>query len=274
MLGRRIDIIPVILTAAFTLLKLWAIVQIETLIWLWILFFCFTSCIVWSIKHNHIHTPVFRSRVLNRILDFMIMLHSGTGVTSTWLIHVVNHHPNNNNDHDWTSIQRGPGLNNSLLDMVLYPFYLIPQLIVEKRNYLSTIDNSRLKTRIGTETLVMLTFIVAGFIFYPVNMLFFFLIPVLFSQWFLIVTNYLQHKNCDHESKYDHSNNIIGRFYNIILFNVGYHTAHHLKPKAHWSSLKEIHETEIRSHISSRHEKRSFLWFIWNDFIRSKTIAE
>jgi hypothetical protein len=33
------------------------------------------------------------------------------------------------------------------------------------------------------------------------------------------------------------------RSYNILTGNLGYHTAHHVKPKLHWSKLPEFHAT-------------------------------
>ena len=31
------------------------------------------------------------------------------------------------------------------------------------------------------------------------------------------------------------------RSYNVLTGNLGYHTAHHVKPKLHWSKLPEFH---------------------------------
>lgn len=45
------------------------------------------------------------------------------------------------------------------------------------------------------------------------------------------------------ENPYEASHNIMNRWYNIFTGNLGYHTAHHVKPGLHWSKLPEFHAT-------------------------------
>jgi len=46
--------------------------------------------------------------------------------------------------------------------------------------------------------------------------------------------------------------------YNLLGNNFGYHTAHHLSPKAHWTRLPIIHEN-IKSMIP-KELKKSYSW--------------
>jgi len=41
---------------------------------------------------------------------------------------------------------------------------------------------------------------------------------------------------------YEHSNNSYSTVFNLACHNFGYHTAHHLRPTAHWTELPKIHE--------------------------------
>lgn len=270
MLQHKIDRYVVMLLLVLGVTKIMAIYLISSFEWLWMLFFCFASCVVWSIKHNHIHLPIFAHKILNRITDFGIMIHSGTGVTNTWIIHVVNHHPNNNNEKDWTSISKGPGFKNKLLDLITYPFWIVALLVRKRSVYKSQLSNQRIKKRMLFESIIMISFMIAGFWIHPINFLLFFLIPALFSQWFLIASNYLQHDGCDVNSAFDHSNNISGRLYNLLLFNVGYHTAHHEKPGMHWSGLKKYHNKHLASHIGEQRIKSSLISFLWSEYVHFK----
>jgi fatty acid desaturase len=59
--------------------------------------------------------------------------------------------------------------------------------------------------------------------------------------WGMMFINYIQHVHCDPSSRWNHSRNFVGPFANWLVFNSGYHTAHHEKAGAHWSTLPEIH---------------------------------
>ncbi len=59
--------------------------------------------------------------------------------------------------------------------------------------------------------------------------------------WGMMFINYIQHVHCDPSSRYDQSRNFVGPVANWLVFNSGYHTAHHEKPGAHWSTLPELH---------------------------------
>lgn len=39
-----------------------------------------------------------------------------------------------------------------------------------------------------------------------------------------------QHDGCDENSKYNFSRNFVGKWFNFLLFNNGYHTIHHMSP--------------------------------------------
>ena len=59
---------------------------------------------------------------------------------------------------------------------------------------------------------------------------------------------YDHHSGLFTDDKYEASRNILGSFYNFSRLNLGYHTAHHIKPGLHWSELPKYHAS-IEKHI-------------------------
>ncbi len=56
---------------------------------------------------------------------------------------------------------------------------------------------------------------------------------------------YVQHAGCVVKSDADpvrHSNTFLSRFFNLTMFNIGYHVEHHEFPGVHWVDLPEFHE--------------------------------
>jgi fatty acid desaturase len=56
---------------------------------------------------------------------------------------------------------------------------------------------------------------------------------------------YAQHAGCRPKSAsepYGHSNTYLSRFFNLTMFNIGYHVEHHDYPQVHWSDLPAFHE--------------------------------
>jgi fatty acid desaturase len=72
--------------------------------------------------------------------------------------------------------------------------------------------------------------------------------------------DYLNHYGCDEtsENPYQRANNSLSWWFNLTTHNFGYHTAHHIRPGAHWTELPAIHRT-IADKIPDRHIK-SFSW--------------
>jgi fatty acid desaturase len=56
---------------------------------------------------------------------------------------------------------------------------------------------------------------------------------------------YVQHVGCRPKSKeqpVSHSNSFRSRFFNLTMFNIGYHVEHHDQPGVHWADLPALHE--------------------------------
>jgi fatty acid desaturase len=86
-------------------------------------------------------------------------------------------------------------------------------------------------------------------------------VPAFFALWTIMLFNYEQHVHADPWSKHNHSRSWEGAWLNFLLFNNGYHAAHHEHPGAHWTELKRYHE-ELAPHINPALNQRS-LWWYW-----------
>jgi fatty acid desaturase len=84
--------------------------------------------------------------------------------------------------------------------------------------------------------------------------------------WAMMFINYIQHIHCDPSSRYDHSRNFVGPLANWLVFNSGYHTAHHETPGAHWSTLPEIHGA-IAANIHPELNQRSILGYLLRTYV-------
>ena len=68
-----------------------------------------------------------------------------------------------------------------------------------------------------------------------------FLAPSLFANYSMIFINYIQHVHTDPWSEHNHSRNFVSKLGNWMVFNNGYHAAHHESAGLHWSKLADAH---------------------------------
>ncbi len=68
--------------------------------------------------------------------------------------------------------------------------------------------------------------------------LFFVCVPQLYGARCILRINILQHDGADISSEWNHSRNFVGRAFNWIMCNNGYHTIHHNRAGLHWSESR------------------------------------
>ena len=91
-------------------------------------------------------------------------------------------------------------------------------------------------------------------------------LPALFSLWTIMFLNYEQHVHTDAWSKYNRSRNFTGAVLNFMLFNNGYHAAHHEQPGLHWSRLPEAHAS-IEASIHPDLIQRNVLSYLFRQYV-------
>lgn len=199
------------------------------------------SALPGSIAHNHHHVPTFLSPWLNRGYEVILFLETGVTPYSWTIHHNIGHHK------DYLDQDRDPANwrlpDGSVMSRVRYDVVgalrIYPEIFRIGRDYPELFR--RWKVWSTVSLLVLGVFMVLD----PVKALVLFVLPMPIMYLGLLDNTYMQHSDLDTSSHLTASRNTTSRLYNLISWNLGYHTAHHLKPHVHWSRLPAL-DAEIR----------------------------
>ena len=75
----------------------------------------------------------------------------------------------------------------------------------------------------------------------PWNAIWVFVLPMIVSLAGTVWVTWFHHANLPTGDAMAASNNTMDPWYNLLLGNLGYHTAHHHRQAVHWSKLPELH---------------------------------
>lgn len=195
------------------------------------------SALPGSISHNHHHVPTFRSAWLNRPYELILFLQTGILPFAWTLHHNLGHHKDYlDQDKDPANWRTGDGRVMSRIRYdVVGALRIYPEIIRIGRDY------PELFRRFRTWSAVALALLGVFLFLDPVKALILFVAPVPVMYLGLMDNTYMQHSDLDTRSELTASRNTTSRLYNLISWNLGYHTAHHMKPNVHWSRLPELH---------------------------------
>jgi len=199
------------------------------------------------VLHLHIHHPFSTKKWLNILLD--LAMGASTGMTaSNWRIqHRYGHHrgldvpyrPNS----DWET-ERYTALGAlSFSIRGIWPTFWSPIVESFRKGVLADVK-SPINYRWAFVEQCLLILLVLALAAWKPWLVLTFLLP-----WYALIyfisryVDYLNHYGCDEHSPnpYERANNSLSRLFNWSCNNFGYHTAHHIKPTAHWTELPEIH---------------------------------
>lgn len=212
------------------------------------------------IEHNHMHLRLWRKRRLNRLTDTLLSALQGRPVFLFHPAHNANHHRYHHGPRDAARTYRfAGGDTNHLWGYLLHPLQAVGVLWPLFGAWLA-----RLTARAPAVRRYYLRQIAWAVAFTalmiatdPAAWLKFVLLPQLLGLHWLLGANYLQHAHADGRSRLQFARNFTGGV-NRWFFNIGYHTAHHLQPRLHWSALPAAHQ-RIASQIDPRLTERSLL---------------
>ena len=212
------------------------------------------------IEHNHMHLRLWRKRRLNRLTDTLLSALQGRPVFLFHPAHNANHHRYHHGPRDAARTYRfAGGDTNHLWGYLLHPLQAVGVLWPLFGAWLA-----RLTARAPAVRRYYLRQIAWAVAFTalmiatdPAAWLKFVLLPQLSGLHWLLGANYLQHAHADGRSRLQFARNFTGGV-NRWFFNIGYHTAHHLQPRLHWSALPAAHQ-RIASQIHPRLTERSLL---------------
>ncbi len=228
------------------------------------------------LAHYHNHCPVFASRRVNALYSIWISVFYGYPIFAWIPTHNANHHKYVNGPGDATITWRYTK-KDSLFTAVTFFFVssywqggLIKAYIKQARENHPKIYRQIL-TQYAAVILGQLSFFAiavklhglkAGAIVYACS----FGATAAMGMWGMMFINYIQHVYCDPTDKYDHSRNFVGGLGNWLVFNSGYHTAHHEKAGAHWSTLPQIHAA-MADKIHPDLNQPSIAWFLIKTYV-------
>jgi fatty acid desaturase len=246
----------------------------------WVLYLFWLSCYFalacGVIAHNHNHCPTFGTKLANDIFGNWISIWYGYP-TFAWVpTHNLNHHKLVNRAGDATITWRYTNRHNALVAATYFfvssYFQADPiKAFIKKARE----KNPRLHRRIMTQYSVWLGAHVAlcalaiwlhgvktGLYVWGLSCG----IPAFFALWTIMLFNYEQHVHTDPWSKHDHSRSFDGKWLNFLLFNNGYHAAHHENPGTHWSKLDGLHRA-IEKEIDPRLIERNMWWYFFRQYL-------
>lgn len=199
----------------------------------------------WS--HHHQHTPTFRYKSLNRILEFFYALHTGV-TTNLWLLHhVLGHHHNFlDQQKDESRWQKSNGQQMGEVE-----YTLIVAGTAYYRGYQVGKKHPAARKTFLTYSAITIA-VVAGLIWLnPLPALFLFVLPMIAGLLVTSWATYEHHAGLNTKNEFEASFNNTNYWYNLFTGNLGYHTAHHHKQGVHWSKLPALHD-QIKHQIPNK----------------------
>jgi fatty acid desaturase len=217
--------------------------------------------------HLHIHRPFSGKPALNLILDLSMGAVTSM-VSSNWRIqHLYGHHRGIDLPYRGG---RGSLGNYSSIGAIsfsaaaLWHTFYWPIVESFRKGILNDIQTPmRYRWAFCEQSLLLL--LVATLMVWQFRLVLIYLLP-----WYVVThlltryVDYLNHYGCDESSEnpYLRANNSLSRWFNLTTHNFGYHTAHHMRPGAHWTELPAIHRT-IADKIPDRHIK----YYSWSGLL-------
>jgi beta-carotene hydroxylase len=216
------------------------------------------------IVHNTIHAPIFYSKILNRINQVIMSFTYGHPVSAYVPGHNFSHHKYTQTAKDSIRTTKARFKLN-ILNQLFFFFIMSGDIIKGEIRFVKKMYKEKptwfrqylielilvFGVKIGLAILNWKCFVL------------FILIPHQYAAWGIVSTNYFQHDGCDENHEFNHSRNFTGNFFNYIMFNNGYHGAHHMKPGLHWSLLPEFYETNLKPFIHPSLDRSSFVSYLW-----------
>lgn len=197
-----------------------------------------------AVCHNHHHVNLFTRPGLNRLIEVIMYLQTGTSPYSWTIHHNIGHHGDYlDQDKDPARWQEPDGrVMHRLKYDLLNAFMIYPE--IWKIGTAHPVPFKRFKRWFLISNLILLALIAIK----PTNALIVFVTPMIIMLVVLLDNTFQQHSGL---STHDHllaSRNVEHPLYNLTSWNLGYHTAHHIYPGIHWSELPALHE-KIRHRI-------------------------
>jgi fatty acid desaturase len=226
------------------------------------------SWLIAVITHNTLHSPVFHRRWHNQLFQLALTLSYGWPVSEYLPGHNLSHHRFTQKRRD---VMRTTKVDHrwNLLNLLAFFPRVASQLVGANYRY-ARLSRERRGAWYRQMRLELIVCWSANFALLALDwrrFLLFVFVPHLWAVWGITTVNFLQHDGCDGDHPANHSRNFVGRAFNWLTFNNGYHGIHHLEPGLHWSLLPSEHAVRVHPFIHPALEQRSLLVYLWRAFV-------
>jgi fatty acid desaturase len=229
----------------------------------WVVANCLFSFFCAVIVHNTIHAPIFKGKGMNRLFQFALSFTYGHSVSAYVPGHNFSHHKYTQEAED--AIRTTKARFRINIFNQLFFFYLMSGDIVKGEFKFAARMYKERRDWFWQYAIELGLVIAVNVILLVINWkcaLLFWLLPHQYAAWGIVGTNYFQHDGTDENHPYNHSRNFTGTWLNWIIFNNGYHGAHHNKPNLHWSLLPEYHDKHIRPNLHRNLDRTSLISYL------------
>jgi fatty acid desaturase len=239
----KADILPVMIIVLFSVLDFYLFFTIDSTIFLisYFILMVIPKGLMCSWNHHHQHTSVFDNKIINRVLELFYSFHTGA-VTNLWVLHHnLGHH------RHYLDQEKDPSRWKKK-DGTAMSYWRYSSEVTITAYYRAWLVGNRHKAQqkdflfYGAITSLI---IIAMTIYNPLNALILFILPMIVSLFLTSQATYKHHVGLDTKKPHNASYSDISKFWNVLTGNLGYHTAHHVKPNAHWSTLPSVHEKMV-----------------------------
>lgn len=219
--------------------------------------------------HNHLHRGIFHQKRLNllfrSILSFGNLYPASANVPAHNLVH---HHFEDDGQWDWAD-SRCVNFGWNLANLVHFPNVAGPRTFNGVTRWAKCTRQEGFERQYRTELgfAFGLTAVLMVFDFWTT--LFFVCVPQLYGARCILRINILQHDGADIGSEWNHSRNFVGRGFNWIMCNNGYHTIHHNRAGLHWSDLDLAHRREVAPRIDPSLDQPSMVGYLLRTYLLS-----
>ena len=228
---------------------------------------CYFSFLNTVVLHNHLHQGIFHSRRLNMIwrcvLSFGALYPASANIPSHNLVH---HHFDDDGQPDWAAPEH-VAFRWNLLNLIHFPNVAGPNTFAGVQRWKALRGRKEFARQYVTENFAAfgLTLALLAYDFWTA--LFFIVIPQLYGARCILRINLIQHDGCDTSSDWNHSRNFVGRAFNWIMCNNGYHTIHHNRAGLSWWVLAETHRREVAPRIDPSLNEPSMVRYLVRTYL-------
>ena len=187
--------------------------------------------------HNHHHHPTFRPTLANRAFEVVMFFQLGMLPFGYTLHHNIGHHRHYLDQNRDTNRWRRPDGRT----MGSWEFALRLCLAMYPNVWRIGRDHPTVFRKFRHMALVCAGVFALACAVDPLNAVLVFALPLPFALLVQAQATHHQHAGLESSDPWHASRSVIDPAYNLRTLNLGYHTAHHLRPGLHWSKLPAFH---------------------------------